>query len=115
MEDDKLSKKILLRPVEMNQPILNVTNTKFVRLIVANDQSSKSKVHQISAHIEPLNANPSSSVSSGMSSPVEKTDILKLAAEKALSKEDFEVHQNLNKSSYSKNTSIETTISETIK
>lgn len=70
----------------------NTTNTKFVRLIVANDPN-KSRVNHITAHIEPININTASSVSSGMSSPVERADILKLATEKVLTKEDFDRHK----------------------
>ncbi|OXU17835.1 hypothetical protein TSAR_004256 [Trichomalopsis sarcophagae] len=97
-EDEKITgkNKFLLRPVEMNPSSLtgmaNTTNTKFVRLIVANDLN-KSRVNHITAHIEPININTASSVSSGMSSPVERADILKLAAEKVLTKEDFDIHK----------------------
>lgn len=102
IEDEKLGKnKVLLRPIEsqsiqsMNPSSLNMANTKFVRLIVANEPN-KSRVNHITAHIEPMKietANSVHSVSSGMSSPVDRIDFLKIATEKNLNKDDFDTHK----------------------
>lgn len=70
---------------------------KYVRLIVSSQNEANGKTggkvnNHITAHIEPISVNAASnSVSSGMSSPTDRTDILKLAAERMLGKgEDFE-------------------------
>lgn len=119
IEEEKIAgrNKFLLRPVDhMYQSSLNVTNTKFVRLIVANEPN-KNRVNHITAHIEPLNFNTANSMSSGMSSPVDRADILKIATERALSKDDFDMHRYDSESDVSKklNDNIDFKISETIK
>ncbi|KAJ8679615.1 hypothetical protein QAD02_015402 [Eretmocerus hayati] len=81
------NKQVLLRPIEsqaMDPSALS--KPKFVRLIV---DSNKSQSDQITAHIQPLKIDAATSVSSGMSSPTERPDMLRLNVENALSKENL--------------------------
>lgn len=81
-EEKNINKnRVLLRPVALNQSSINMTNTKFVKLTVSNDQK---KDDRIMAHIQPVNINSTSSVASGKSTPVELFDILKITNEKNL-------------------------------
>ncbi|XP_058807369.1 uncharacterized protein LOC131673420 isoform X2 [Phymastichus coffea] len=120
VEDERIpgKNKFLLKPVDSMDPSSrNVINTKFVRLIVANEPN-KNQVNHITAHIEPLNVNTANSVSSGMSSPpIDRTDILKMITEKVLSKDDYDMHQFDSETGVSKKLSrnIELKISDTIK
>jgi hypothetical protein len=94
IEDEKIANKnkFLLRPVEMNTSSLNITNTKFVRLIVANEPN-KNKVNHITAHIEPMNINVTNSVNSRLNSQIDKPDTFNLATEKVLIKGDSDVYK----------------------